>query len=182
MIKLIIYGLSGSGKSTIAKLVRSYFEERERIVQVVKIAQPLYEIQHYFYEKLQVPHVEGTQDQILLENVASNIRRIAPTYLVDTFMNRVRESEASVIINDDLRDYQTDYPRLLEAGFIFVKVTCEEEIRQKRLLSRNDLSIVENSETTKHIQDFNYHFHIDNSKLSMDKLRNCIHEMLEAFK
>ncbi|PYE47286.1 AAA domain-containing protein [Paenibacillus barcinonensis] len=182
IIKLVIFGQSGSGKSTIARIVQNYYEKQRKTVQVVKLASPLYEIQNHVYKKLLLPYKEGAQDQILLENLATNIRRISPNYLVETFMEKVNNSEANVIINDDLRDYHTDYPRLTDSGFIFIKVSCKEEIRQSRLKSRDDLSIVQNSKTTKGIQDFLYHYHIDNSNLSLLQLESSISDMLEGIK
>lgn len=50
MIKIVIYGLSGAGKSTSAKLIQDYFIEKNMNTTVLKLAYPLYEIQKKFYD------------------------------------------------------------------------------------------------------------------------------------
>lgn len=44
-LRLALVAPSGSGKSTTAQLLREHFEEAGLSVEVIKLAQPLYELQ-----------------------------------------------------------------------------------------------------------------------------------------
>lgn len=50
-LRLALVAPSGSGKSTTAQLLREHFEEAGLSVEVIKLAQPLYELQGMFYEQ-----------------------------------------------------------------------------------------------------------------------------------
>jgi len=50
-----------------------------------------------------------------------------------------------VVLNDDLRDEETDAHRLQALGFRFVRVATQETIRLQRLHDRNDLSVIQDS-------------------------------------
>lgn len=141
-LRVSLIAPSGSGKSTAAGLLKSAFERSGRSVQILKLATPLYQLQSDFYGECGVALSEGQQDQHLLEMIATEMRRISPQSLVDHFGKRLENAHADVIINDDLRDDQTDWPWLLRHGFIVVRVAASEALRNRRLHGRGDLSIV----------------------------------------
>ncbi|WP_395322326.1 hypothetical protein [Variovorax sp. UC74_104] len=142
---LCLVAPSGSGKSTTAELIREWLLARGHSVDVVKLAEPLYRIQAMFYAEAGIALTPETQDQKLLESVATHLRAIHARALADGFLRRLATSRADVVINDDLRDDRIDWPALREAGFVVVKVAARAEIRAQRLAVRNDLSVVKDS-------------------------------------
>lgn len=142
---LCLVAPSGSGKSTTAQLIRNWLLARRHSVEVVKLAEPLYRIQAMFYAEAGIALTPETQDQKLLESVATHLRTIHARALADGFLRRLAASRADVVINDDLRDDRIDWPALREAGFRVVKVAARAEVRAQRLAERNDLSVVKDS-------------------------------------
>lgn len=142
---LCLVAPSGSGKSTTAQLIRNWLLARGHTVEVVKLAEPLYRIQAMFYAEAGIALTPETQDQKLLESVATHLRTIHARALADGFLRRLAASRADVVINDDLRDDRIDWPALREAGFRVVKVAARAEVRAQRLAERNDLSVVKDS-------------------------------------
>lgn len=179
MIKLVIYGHTGSGKSTSASMIRDYFEVKGLSVAIIKLAQPLYEIQQEIYKKSGRPIEFYEQDQLLLEAVASHLRRIEPKSLVNNFIFRLNQTNANVVINDDFRDPYVDYPELLNNGFKFIRITCNDQIRNDRLQKRGDLTTKVNSSTTADIDWVKPDAVIDNSFSNLNDLENKIIEVLE---
>lgn len=179
MIKLVFYGLSGSGKSTSAHVALDYYQTLGLQVEMAKLAQPLYELQQKFYRVAgkQIGFYE--QDQVLLEAIATQLRRISPTSLVDDLMRRLSSLKADVVINDDLRDPHVDYPFLKEQGFKFIRIWCNEEVRLQRLRQRRHLSVVMQSASTAEIDRIVPDVVIDNSAGSLDELRSRIYDVLE---
>ncbi len=182
MIKIVIYGLSGAGKSTSAKLIQDYFIEKNMNTTVLKLAYPLYEIQKKFYDIAGKDIDFFDQDQILLEAIATHLRRISDTSLIDNFIERLKKCTTEVVLNDDIRDYKIDYPALKKEEFIFIRITCDEAVRVRRLLSRNDLSVNLKSATTNDLDKFEADWLIDTSTSDIDILRTKIYEILEQIK
>ena len=77
----------------------------------------MYRLRSRLYRLLGQPVPPDSQDQILLRALATQIRRIAPQFLADDFLERVGRCTAGVVVNDDLKDTDVGYPRLVEAGF-----------------------------------------------------------------
>ncbi|MBT2337097.1 hypothetical protein J7E49_24740 [Variovorax paradoxus] len=142
---LCLVAPSGSGKSTTAQLIRHWLITRGHSVEVVKLAEPLYRIQAMFYAEAGIALTPETQDQELLESVATQLRAIHARALSDGFLRRLAASRADVVINDDLRDDRIDWPALRAAGFRVIKVAARAEVRAQRLAERNDLSVVKDS-------------------------------------
>jgi hypothetical protein len=179
MLKLVFYGHSGSGKSSSAGIARAFFEAKNRKVAVLKLAQPLYELQTQFYQAAGQDIDFYSQDQLLLENIATQLRRISPTSIVDHFLRRLHTIDADVVINDDLRDIQVDYPILKQHGFVFIRIFCKEPVRVARLNLRNDRSVIVHSATTTNIEAIEPHLVIDNSEHDFETLRTKLHTALE---
>ncbi|OUM08534.1 dephospho-CoA kinase [Pseudomonas syringae] len=144
-VRLALVAPSGSGKSTTAQLLRTYFEGEGLTVEVIKLAQPLYDLQQAFYQHAGVALLPGMQNQCLLEGIARDLRTLNSHSLVASFARRLTQSTAQVVINDDLRDDAIDWPYLRTEGFQVVKILVDHALRQSRLGQRGDVSVVENS-------------------------------------
>ncbi|MCF5803891.1 MULTISPECIES: dephospho-CoA kinase [Pseudomonas syringae group] len=144
-VRLALVAPSGSGKSTTAQLLRTYFEDEGLTVEVIKLAQPLYDLQQAFYQHAGVALMPGTQNQCLLEGIARDLRLLNSHSLVAGFAQRLKQSTAQVVINDDLRDDAIDWPYLRTEGFQVVKILVDHALRQSRLGQRGDVTVVENS-------------------------------------
>lgn len=169
MIKLAFYGKSGSGKSTIAKAAIEYFKNLDLYIEVIKFATPLYKIQKQFYEYANVEIDYYDQNQKLMEDIAKYLREINPNSLVYNFNKSFEMSSADVVINDDVRDIEVDYPYLKKNGFLFIKLECDEEIRKERLLARSDLCSVLDSSTTNCIDQIIPDYVVDTSSSDTSK-------------
>lgn len=179
--KLVFYGLTGSGKSTARDLAVEYFSARGKKVALLKLAQPLYELQSHFYSLAGREIDPYAQDQILLEEIASQLRRIAPSSLADHFMRRLETVSTDIVINDDLRDVTVDYPRLRGAGFRFIRIWCDEAMRLDRLARRNDISVRSHSSTTDRIDEIVFDWKVDNSVDSKPSLESAIAQVCRHF-
>ena len=144
-LRVSLIAPSGAGKSTVAGLLKSAFESSGRSVQILKLAAPLYQLQAGFYRECGVDLAAGRQDQHLLEVIATEMRRIAPQSLVRHFGERLASADADVVLNDDLRDDQTDWPWLRHNGFTVVRVVAGAALRNQRLQGRGDLTLVKDS-------------------------------------
>jgi hypothetical protein len=138
-LRICLVAPSGSGKSTAALYLVDRFRERGLSATIYKLAEPLYDLQAQVYARAGRPIERSRQDHRLLELLADEMRRINPRSIVDDFLARISHAPEPVIINDDLRDYQTDYPALRQEGFLFVKISCSQGVRAQRLGRRQDL-------------------------------------------
>lgn len=181
-VRLAFFGHSGSGKSTVASLTEQFFAARGLPVARVKLAEPLYQLQRRFYAVAGRPIGLYEQDHVLLEAIASQLRRISATSLIDDFERRlaVAEVEAGVVVNDDVRDPFVDAPRLGALGFTFIRVHCDEDRRLARLTARADRSSVAHSSTTRDLELLPQDRLIDNSLDELADLEERLHEMLRA--
>ncbi|WP_405884024.1 hypothetical protein OG762_39145 [Streptomyces sp. NBC_01136] len=144
-LRIAVIGLSGSGKSTCAAELAAYAREHGLSCTRVPLARPLYELQRQVYAAAGVPLHEGAQDQVLMENLAGHLRRLNPRTLADDFTARLAATDTDMVLNDDLRDPHVDAPALRAAGFRILRITCDEEIRRKRLAERGDLTRADGS-------------------------------------
>jgi hypothetical protein len=145
--------------------------------QVVKIAEPLYLMQRELYTMIGRQIAPYQQDQILLRVLAGEIRRIAPSFLADDFLRRVSQSTAKIIVNDDLKDVDVDYPKLVTAGFRFVKIACDEETRLRRLASREDLAVTPETPQTWQFDRIQPSWEIDNTEEGEPALARKVSEL-----
>jgi hypothetical protein len=174
VIRICFYGLTGSGKSTIARMLCESVRVRGQRAVILKLADPLYRLQREFYAVAGAPLEVGQQDQVLLESIARHLRRISPTSLADDFQARLERCGAEVVINEDLRDPDIDYPRLRALRFRFVRVTVDEAVRRTRLTSRHDLSTVVDSETTRRLELIVPDLELNNSGRDLEQLRTTV--------
>jgi molybdopterin-guanine dinucleotide biosynthesis protein len=139
-LRLSVIGHAGSGKSTFASFVEEAVDRRGLTRARVKLAKPLYDLQAAVYQTAGVSLSANAQDQVLMESLATALRRIRPESLVDDFLRRLASCAADVVINDDLRDPHIDAVVLRRAGFRIVRVTADDRVRVARLAARGDLS------------------------------------------
>jgi dephospho-CoA kinase len=149
MLKLAFYGESGCGKSTVTKICEDYFDRAKKKTAIVKLAEPLYDIQEYIYEKCGISIEHYQQNQVLLEDAAKWMRMVRADSLVNSFAYRLSMEKADIIINDDIRNYDIDYKYLKLIGFFFIRLVCDDSVRIKRLDNRSDLKSIFHSQTTK---------------------------------
>jgi hypothetical protein len=139
-LRLSVIGLAGSGKSTFASIVADLAAERGLTFARVTLAKPLYDLQAQVYETAGAPLPPGAQDQLLMEALATTMRRLRAESLVDDFLGRLAVTSADVIVNDDLRDPHLDAVVLREHGFRIVRIMAAPAVRATRLARRGDLS------------------------------------------
>jgi dephospho-CoA kinase len=181
VLRLVIFGRTGTGKSTIAGMIAELGARRGLETAVVKLAEPLYEIQAHFYAAAGRPVDRYAQDQSLLELIATQLRRISPTSLADNFLARLAKVSADVVINDDLRDPDVDYHALKAHGFRFIRVTCPEPVRLARLGRREDLTVSAHSSSEADLDRIVPDLTIDNPSRDLAELRSRVQEALERF-
>lgn len=146
-----LVGHSGAGKSTAARLLRDHLLAQGVSVSILKVAKPLYGLQMDFYKAAGMVLDSATQDQLLLEAIARELRRISPVALIDRFKEAVDNDHSDVILNDDVRDIDVDLPRMLAMGFVFIRIQCNRDLRAKRVQRRGDISSALDSTTTQNL-------------------------------
>lgn len=176
-IKLSVIGKSGVGKSTFSETAKKYFADKGENAKIVKLSDPLYLLQHHFYEIAYLNIQDYTnQDQILMEKIADTLRELSPSSLVNNFSEKVNSLKCDVIINDDLRDPYVDAKYFLENNFIIIRIESDEKIRLSRLKARNDISRTDKS--TENLDLIPVNFSICNNG-DMQEYRNKIYTLLE---
>lgn len=175
MPRFCIVGHSGAGKSTTAALIRDAANERGLSCAVVKIAAPLYELQDVFYTRLGRRLAAGQQDQQLLEQFATHIRELDPRFLIDDFLHRTQWSTADVLVNDDVRSWDLDYPELRKRDWTAIRISTTDEQRRARLTAQGYLSLSDAS--TVGVDNVDVDFDIRNDSTRND-LRHCIKTIL----
>jgi len=138
------YGLSGSGKSTLARALVEAAREHGLIADVVKLASPLYDLQASVYRRLDI-EPPCCQDQELMMALAAHVRRISPSFLIDDFQKRANSNKLDLVVNDDLRDVDTDYWVLKRLKYLFIRVECNPCERYRRLRAAGHISIADES-------------------------------------
>lgn len=142
MLKIALTGLPGAGKSTTSRLLDSAFAQSGRVCRTVKIAAPLYDLQAHFYDRLGHKISAEQQDGILLNFLGKHFRDIESDFLTDDMNARVDLASivgADVVVCDDARP--ADLSALRDQGFKLVRIETSDDLRTKRKLGRNDLSV-----------------------------------------
>ena len=114
-IKICFIAPSGFGKSTAIGILSEKYALKN-----IKIAEPLYELQNYFYGYIGVK-MKGEQDGELLQYLGMKIRKENGGFLLDVFTKKFNQIEhIELITNDDCRP--PDYEYLKGSGFIFIGI------------------------------------------------------------
>jgi len=177
-LRICLVGETGSGKSTTAAVLRETLAAAGRPSRLLPLAALLQDLQNLLYRELDVPKPADRQDQQLMVDLATNIRRIRPTALVDRFERALGTlPPGTVAINADLRDHAVDAPRLRELGFFFVRVRCHRAVRAARLRLRDDLSVVDD-EALFQLDRIGCDVEFDNSRDGLEHVRRFCAELL----
>lgn len=176
-VLLAAFGLSGSGKGTFVGMAESCCARRGLLVARLRLAEPLYQLQQEFRVRAGIDLPPHVQDQVLMETAAAQLRRLNPRSLVDRLLTELDCTTADVVINDDLRDPCTDYPAMRERGFRFVRIQCEEPLRQQRLHRRGDVS--RSDASTSGIDTIRADVVLDNSA-GLDDFRVRVDQFMEG--
>jgi len=149
--RLAVIGLAGAGKSTCAGFIEEFAAARRLTHARVKLATPLYELQEQVYGATGRALSPGVQDQVLMEALAQQLRRINSRSLVDNFLRRLAQAHVDVVLTDDLRDPHVDAPALQGCGFKILRIVCDEPIRRDRLARRGDPTLTDGSTAELHL-------------------------------
>ena len=82
-----------------------------------------------------------------------------------------------VVINDDLRDDKTDWPWMRQNGFVVVRVQADDSLRNLRLHSRGDLTLVTDSPLTSQIARIKAQYQLNNNG-SMEALIGKVDDLV----
>ena len=113
-MKICFLAPSGFGKSSAIEILKKHFD-----ITNIKIAEPLYELQKSFYNKIGIA-IGEKQDGELLQFYGKKIRKHDKDYLLRNFKERLDASSTAIITNDDCRP--DDYKFLKDNDFIFIKI------------------------------------------------------------
>ena len=115
-IKICFIAPSEYGKNTAVNILKERYK-----IKNIKLAEPLYLLQDYFYKFINT-EMKGEQDGKLLQYFGTKIREENPEFIVKHFSKRLSEIKEfdGIITNDDCRP--PDYEFLNQMGFIFVKI------------------------------------------------------------
>ena len=177
-IRLAMIGPSGSGKSTAARELVAACAESGLRCGIYKLALPLYQLQEHFYRIAGRTLEPEAQDQALLEAVATRLRAISPTSLVDDLGRRLEQAEEDVVLNDDLRDDETDWPFMEKLGFRVVRIVTPETVRLGRLGGRGDPTVIRSSALDRQLARIPAEFVIANGASGLDGLKAQIRTLV----
>jgi cytidine deaminase len=144
VVALALFGLPGAGKTTSGRYFSDALSRSGFGCTILKLAEPLYELQAYIYEVCGHPLTSHyAQDGPLLQDLGMHVRRIDDLALLRHFTQRFETwlasegSEHCACICDDVR--APDAERLRSLGFLFVEVTAPDDVRAARCAQRGDL-------------------------------------------
>lgn len=192
---MYICGEQGTGKTYIANYLTTNFPGYKS----VKISEPLYKmcslirkdnygeiaevLMELGFDRHTTWHMRGEISSSIIEDVHTNSKPrfalqmlgdIVRKYNEDALIERVLEiSKIQPIIIEDVRLVK-EGEFFRENGFIGIRISADEEVREKRLIARDG---VYNKSTKKHktesgIDKVPYDYLIENNDENMDKLYN----------
>lgn len=165
--RIVLVGRSGTGKSALrAALVDALSHNGSPPTRVVelKLAAPLYRLQAMTYAEAGVTLGPEAQDQELLTFLARKLRSISADALIRPFTAALRAvGDGDMVINDDLRDPFVDAPALRDLQFFFLRVHCDEAVRQQRLRVRADLTSADDRALNAGLEAIHCHVVVDST-------------------
>lgn len=165
-MKLAILGKMRSGKDTVANFLKNEFGG-----QIIKFADPLYEMQKAIYNIADLPYTENTKDRKLLQYLGTQWgRETIDSGLWVNLMDKKLSNE----LTNETNLYCTDcrFPNeaflLRRHGFHFVRVERSEEDR----IAAGASNLDHESETA--LDDFIVPDKIYNYGINLDELRSLV--------
>ena len=187
VVRLALFGLPGSGKSTACRELLEILVERGRAVVVIKLAEPLYELQNLIYSYCGKPlHDRYRQDGALLNFLGAHLRSINPDVLANHFTSRQRAAEDAasqagderlVVVCDDMRP--VDVPFMRARGFTIVRIDAPRDARERRLAGRGDTTRGSSSHSTEIGVEETEHDLLVTNDGSLAALRASLADMVE---
>lgn len=180
ILKLALFGVSGSGKSTAAKLLIEKVKKWPdyKLIQV-NVAEPLHQIQKFTYEQFGLANTG--QDGKLLEFLAGHFEKHLGERCVREIERQVkfqRPNKNLVVLNSDCRN--NAYMALKNAGFRFVRVYTSERIIRRRLAKRGDITEFNRKNLVNQIEQIREDHRIENSS-SVRNLEAKVISLLNEF-
>lgn len=143
-LRVALVGFTGTGKTTVAALLQEQLRRAGRDARLIKLSAPLYRLQRAYYAEAGADLPDGVQDQQLMVEIATALRRIDPAALVNQLLATLATAPPdAAMITDDLRVADPDAARLRDAGFQVIRLECPEQVRLARLAGRHDRTIVD---------------------------------------
>jgi len=178
-LRISLVAPSGSGKSSTAAFMLERCAMLGLSARVVKLAEPLYDLQRRFYAVAGIDIPDKAQNQRLMEAIATHLRLITPDALVRDFLRRLHAEHTDVVINDDLRDMATDLPALRREGFVTVRVSADPTVIRSRLAIRQDLQIETASPLDRAVLSETPDYVIVNTGDDIDAYRRQVHRFVD---
>lgn len=177
--KLALLGGPGVGKDTFVQILRKRFPQIS--LRLIRLAEPLYEVQKFVYRSCSKEISDHVQDGILLNFLGQHMRSINPNVLLDRFAKAVQEigDQRDLIICSDVRPIDAAFVKKL--GFHIVHITANPDIALERRKRRGDFSLGSNSHITeKGILSEMYDTVISNNK-SYEEYEMSVLQLLNDF-
>jgi len=177
--KLALLGGTGVGKDTFVQIFRKNFPRVS--CQLIRLAEPLYEVQRFIYKTCSKEILGDVQDGILLNFLGKHMRSINSNVLLDRFAQSVQELESRVdmILCSDVRPVDVQFVKKM--GFTVVYITADPQLTLERRKKRGDLSLGNSGhETEAGISADMYDFQISNNTTLKDYEKSTI-QFLENF-
>lgn len=129
-----ICGEMGAGKSAVNAIIRELYMG---FCPLVKLAEPLYDIQDFIYDRVGLARAEGLKDRRLLQWLGTDWgRAISPDMWVILWKDRVKELLLStynpLVVCDDVR-FENEAQAVLDMRGILIKVRAPEHMRADRI-------------------------------------------------
>jgi GTPase SAR1 family protein len=186
LVRIALFGLPGSGKSTACRELLGILERRGQPAVLLKLAEPLYELQNLIYSYCGVPlHDRYRQDGALLNFLGAHLRSINPDVLTDHFASRQRAAEVDAaeagktrlfVLCDDMRP--VDAPFMRARGFTLVRVDAPRATRERRLAGRGDSTRGSSSHSTELGVDETEHDLLVTNDGTIEALRASLEDIL----
>lgn len=129
-MKIIAFtGLMGSGKTTAVEQIRLLAGNRGLQVQNLKLAQPLYDIQNFIYDRVSDAHFASPtmkKDRKLLQFLGTEWGRTTLGYdiwvnLWQKEANRLQHGGVDILLCDDIR-FENEAKAVKDAGGLIIKL------------------------------------------------------------
>ncbi|CAL7959343.1 conserved hypothetical protein [Alphaproteobacteria bacterium] len=136
MIKVLLVGERGTGKSTFVEIAKEVFPG----VYGIRIAVPLYQVQSLIYDFCGIQKDFEQQDDVLLTFLGKHLKCINPQIYEKHFEEQMEvalRKASSMVICSDARPPNVDF--IIKKGFKIIRIEAEEQAKKSRLIARHDI-------------------------------------------